>query len=150
MQAILNPPVVAHGPGEALGIRREAAEVEALFYRSLACQRARGFHHPDTAQPRPVLPCSQVCALLRNPIAAALFAAMALLMLFRVSTGGAVGVRLWPRGQVLLHGLRQRGLITLERQDIVRVALYNLLGNGPLTAHGVNGHNTSLEGPQLQ
>jgi hypothetical protein len=45
---------------------------------------------------------------------------------------------------------QQRGLIALERQDVVSLLLLNLLSNGRLGAHGINADNASVEGQLLE
>jgi arginine:ornithine antiporter/lysine permease len=48
-------------------------------------------------------------------------------------------------GEDLLNILVEVALIAFEAQDIVSTALDNLLGNGGLGAHSINGYETSLE-----
>ena len=74
---------------------------------------------------------------------------MAALGVFIVITLGAVRLCFWSRHEKVRDGLLQRGLITFEGQNIVGLALDDLAGDGPLTTHGVNRHNTPLEGQQL-
>ena len=62
-----------------------------------------------------------------------------------VITLAPVGLGLWAGEKELLHRLFQGRLIALEGQDVVRSLLDHLLGDVPLTAHRVNGHNTPLQ-----
>jgi len=145
MELVLNPPVFTHGLGKLRGLGREAAQIEALLDGGLPSQGARGLHHPDTAQSWPRRRLQLGIQVSTDPRTPRLHPPMPLLGLVMIRALAAVGVGLGSRDKKALDRLLQRRLIALEGQDIVGPLLHNLLGNGALTAHGVNGHNTPFE-----
>src|SRR5512141_342222 len=68
--------------------------------------------------------------------------------------GGAIGhlseIRLLGPGEPFLDVFIQMALIAFERQHIIRMAVDNGLGDGGLTTHGINRHDTPREIQLLQ
>jgi hypothetical protein len=62
-----------------------------------------------------------------------------------VGKGGLLGHR-----EELLDRLLEVALVAFEPQHIVAALGDNLLGDGALAAHGIDGHETPLEIKQLQ
>jgi hypothetical protein len=106
-----------------------------------AIDLAHGFHHADAAQALPLVSIGEPADLGALPVAASLQPPVAFVEVraggqFRTVAGdGFIQV-------ALDFGVRE-ALIAFEREDVIGVRLDDFLGDLPLAAHGVEGHDAA-------
>ena len=150
MTGILNSPMVANRFGESLDAQRQATDEESQFRGFLPVANARENHHADRRQFLPVFKAGQrlwrrhleILPLLCAPVAG---------FLRYVSANRDVGkVVIHLFDHVVHHAVVQFLLVPLERQNIVRATIDDLLRNRFLSAHGVDRDDRALHVHQLQ
>ena len=143
MTAVFDAPVGTHLGVELAGVGPQAADVVAPLGRALgripATERfARGLDHDGAVQARPVLiRRGEGAHIVRHDALARLDAAVGLVD-GRVLRESPVAHAARHVLEQRLHRLRQRGLVVLDRDEVVGLPLDDLLGDGALAAHGVD------------
>src|SRR5215831_17869548 len=151
MELILDIPMLADHRDEGGGRPPQTGNVEAIATgdRRVLGRHPHRFHGYDRLETRPFRELRQGCQVCDGPHPAAYCAAMRVIKGIKeilVTTPGEMGLDVLMK--VLLDCRIRLFVMALQRQEIIAALVEDLLSDGGLTAHRIDGHHTALDSEQ--
>ena len=140
VQPVLDPPMAANRACKATRGEVLAEDVVADVSAFLAIALGDADDHPDGLQARPTRRIGQVGWEPTEIIRACLLPTVPLPLGLIGTVGRSGEVVLQAVDEVVLDGLVQRRLVFLHMEDVIALAVEDLLGDLRLAAHRVDGH----------
>lgn len=150
VQTVLDRPMLADGTGGTLGIREQAADVVAVLKRALALDGPFGLDDHEGLELRPLRRVVQAIELIEHETTAVLNAAVILLDALEESMRRLVRRGGLEQSKEVADRVGQRGLIVLDGEHVVGLAVANRLGNVRLCPHRVDRDDAPFERQRLQ
>ena len=148
MQAVFHTPMPPHDRPELAREPDQGGQVEAGLLLDFSIDFTPALDHENTLQSGPIMALLQPADIVDRRIGSHFNAAVIAvdgLVATDVSILETIGLLLGDEDPDILA---QRALIAFEREDVVGLAINDLLGDVALTAHGIDAHDRALNRQQ--
>lgn len=150
VELVFDGPVLTNGTSGALGIRGQTGNVETLLDAGLAFDGSLGLDDDEGLEIRPLRWVMQAIELVEDEATAMLDPAMVFLDGFKEAVRRLAGRHGLEDGEEVADRIGQRGLVVLDRENIVGLLVANGLRDAGLGSHRIDRDDASFEREHLQ